>query len=435
MANSFLRKLFGREKRSTVLRDLDLTGAMKRLAQPGTPSSDSASQKDSKPHKSPAAQKADASKVRLFAFVDPKDPFAAGELAGEELPGPILSTMNARDFDSVFLFCTLHTRENAWATERELSRRYPRCRVSVLLLPISDPRNYLSLMRELAPVVRKLLGHPHPGPPVRNYVCVSSGTAEMRVTWFLLSALGVLPAKLLQAGTPPNFLQQQLVGEVNVREVRTDTGDWKTVREVAVRGGKLEALRLRLPGLEEALPRAGKEEPASSKSKFLKAFESQDETTEEAPPQEPPREETPAEAIDKTLFLGGRERPESRNATARESPAEESDEGIEEVVGGEGGTPVPGLDDALQELGIYVRSAVLRHAAERAGIAAGSDLPVLLLGETGTGKERFAHLIHRMSPRRYRELVAVNCAAIPESLAESYLFGHMKGAFSGATGD
>src|SRR5215469_2827800 len=157
MANSFLRKLFGREKRSTEQRDLDLSGAMKCLAQPGTPSSDSASQKDSKPHESATAQKTEASKGRLFAFVDPKDPFAAGELAGEELPGPILSIMNARDFDSVFLFCTPHTRENAWATERELSRRYPRCRVSVLHLHIFDPSNYLSLMRVLVPVVRKLL--------------------------------------------------------------------------------------------------------------------------------------------------------------------------------------------------------------------------------------------------------------------------------------
>ncbi len=97
--------------------------------------------------------------------------------------------------------------------------------------------------------------------------------------------------------------------------------------------------------------------------------------------------------------------------------------------------PIPGLDDALRELGIFIGSSTLRHAAEQAGIAAGSHLPVLLLGETGTGKERFAHLIHRLSPRFHRELVAINCAAIPASLAESYLLGHVRGAFTGATSD
>lgn len=84
----------------------------------------------------------------------------------------------------------------------------------------------------------------------------------------------------------------------------------------------------------------------------------------------------------------------------------EFDEPIE-FFGKPEGISTPGLDDALEELGIYVGSVVLRKAAERAGIAARSDLPVLLLGETGTGKERFAHLIHRLSPRSQREIVAI----------------------------
>ena len=68
-------------------------------------------------------------------------------------------------------------------------------------------------------------------------------------------------------------------------------------------------------------------------------------------------------------------------------------------------------------------------------VVADSDLPVLLLGETGVGKDLFARRLHRQSRRRHKPLVYVNCAALPDSLAESELFGHVRGAFSGATTD
>ncbi|AWB35235.1 nitric oxide reductase transcriptional regulator NorR [Orrella marina] len=84
---------------------------------------------------------------------------------------------------------------------------------------------------------------------------------------------------------------------------------------------------------------------------------------------------------------------------------------------------------------IVGQSAVMRALLSELDVASDSDLPVLLLGETGVGKELFALRIHRHSPRADKPMIHVNCAALPESLAESELFGHLKGAFSGAGAD
>src|SRR5215469_672946 len=81
---------------------------------------------------------------------------------------------------------------------------------------------------------------------------------------------------------------------------------------------------------------------------------------------------------------------------------------------------------------IVGRDGGLRPVLAQVALVAPTDASVLLTGETGTGKEVIARAIHELSPRRLRNLVKVNCAAIPAGLLESELFGHEKGAFTGA---
>ena len=84
---------------------------------------------------------------------------------------------------------------------------------------------------------------------------------------------------------------------------------------------------------------------------------------------------------------------------------------------------------------IIGQSTAIRNLLAELEVVAVSELPVLLLGETGVGKELFARRLHALSRRGNKPLIQVNCAALPESLAESELFGHVKGAFSGAAAD
>jgi formate hydrogenlyase transcriptional activator len=81
---------------------------------------------------------------------------------------------------------------------------------------------------------------------------------------------------------------------------------------------------------------------------------------------------------------------------------------------------------------IVGKSPTLQKVLEHVAAVAATDTTVLLCGETGTGKELIARAIHELSPRRNRNLVRLNCAAIPSGLLESELFGHERGAFTGA---
>jgi two-component system, NtrC family, response regulator AtoC len=90
-------------------------------------------------------------------------------------------------------------------------------------------------------------------------------------------------------------------------------------------------------------------------------------------------------------------------------------------------------DEEFQHYGIVGRSRLMQEVIRTAGLVAQSKSTVLVTGETGTGKELIARAIHAKSAEHDRPLIKVNCAAIPETLLESELFGHVKGAFTGAT--
>jgi len=99
------------------------------------------------------------------------------------------------------------------------------------------------------------------------------------------------------------------------------------------------------------------------------------------------------------------------------------------------GPPAPGARAARGGEELVGGSEAMRQVFKRIGQAADSDATVLVVGETGTGKELVARALHRSGRRAARPFVAVNCAAIPAGLMESELFGHVRGAFSGAASD
>lgn len=92
----------------------------------------------------------------------------------------------------------------------------------------------------------------------------------------------------------------------------------------------------------------------------------------------------------------------------------------------------PQVERAKQRFGIVGNSPALMESIARAVQVAPIDLSVLVTGESGTGKEFFPKIIHEFSPRKHSRYIAVNCGAIPEGTIDSELFGHEKGAFTGA---
>jgi len=104
------------------------------------------------------------------------------------------------------------------------------------------------------------------------------------------------------------------------------------------------------------------------------------------------------------------------------------------AVGGAAGAAPPAGSDEWRAA-IITRNPVMEDVLAKARLVAATDASVLIVGESGTGKELLAQAIHNASARRDRAFVAINCGAMPEQLLESELFGHIKGAFTGAVRD
>lgn len=93
------------------------------------------------------------------------------------------------------------------------------------------------------------------------------------------------------------------------------------------------------------------------------------------------------------------------------------------------------LQAIKQRFGIIGRSPLLDRALGAAVRVANTDLSVLITGESGVGKEVFSKIIHGLSARKHNKFIAINCGAIPEGTINSELFGHEKGAFTGAASE
>jgi len=267
----------------------------------------------------------------LLTFTGFRDPFDRGLVEGEEVTGPILTLLKARQFRQVFLFSTPNTHKNTQETESIIAAHHPSIVLKVIELSIIDPTDYLEIIRSLRRHINDILDNTGND---RISISVSSGTPQMHACWLLLAASGEIPAHIINV-RPPRFVTDR--------------------------------------------------HPLLSEIDF-------------ASPEFP-------------VIRSGSSPLESYNVEPRD------------------------FQTAIAKMGIVGDHPLMTRALETCAALAESDMPILILGESGTGKELIARLVHHLSSRAIEGFVPLNCAAIPKDLFESILFGHKKGAFTGASQD
>ncbi len=268
----------------------------------------------------------------LLTFTGFQDPYSKSLQSENDQTGPILSLLAVREFDRVVLFSTPNTIERSNQTMAAIHERHPSVVVELGHVELTDPTDYLEILRGL----RRVIGALDLGAGSDVYVSVASGTPQMHAVWILLVTSGEVPARIL-----------------HVRPLRFVSKDRPVVSEVDLGGTEFPDVQLRIVSQSEV-----------------------------------PEYQTAVDTAEVT-----------------------------------------------REIGIVGDHSALLKAVDAVVALAGSDAPVLILGETGTGKELFAKMVHRLSGRAADRFIALNCAALPKDLAESILFGHKRGAFSGAVND
>lgn len=265
----------------------------------------------------------------LLTFTGFHDPFNPEQADGQKIIGPVLTVVEHKRFDKVYLLSSPKTKPRSEATLALINERHPSIEVHESELLLKDPTNHLGILRQM----RKILTPLHTEYPEAEFtISLSSGTPHMHACWLLLVASGEFPAKLIQPQRP----EHTPPGKSPIRTVDISSDEFPQITRTI----------------------------------------------------ETPDEDTDDEALASACFDLG-------------------------IIGSD-----PGFYKHLREASIIARYP---------------EQHVLLLGETGAGKEYFSKLIHHLSPLRHKELTVVNCSGIPENLVESVLFGHVKGAFTGAT--
>lgn len=266
----------------------------------------------------------------LLTFTGFHDPFFKGLVDQEDQPGPILSILSAKSFNTIYLFNTQTTEEITEFTANVINEMYPVIQVIVLDTQINDPTNYREIFQGLRLHIEQII---EKNSQAEYFIAVASGTPQMHACWLLLASSGEIPGKILHV-RPPKFVTKE---RTMISEIELSSSEFPTVR------------------FQQEIPASGENE---INAEYVKA--------------------------------------------------------------------------ALCIIGDHPS---MKRVFEMVELFAESDLPVLIYGETGTGKELIAKLIHRISRRSGKKFVVVNCAAIPDTLVESLLFGHKKGTFTGAISD